>query len=387
MPPTISILVIYRNRAIDLVERCLKSLAKQTFEDWELIFLDYGSDSTYSDEVKNMVQKYDSMHYHYAATQGWYWNRAQAINQGLLLVKGQFVLILDIDILLPPLFLQSLMANYTPNTAWYLKCYNLPAYFDEYESLEQKASDWAKKSSVTNSLAQGNIFLQLSDLQAVGGYDEFYRWWGREDNDLSLLLQNRGLALKVCEFAQQFVFHQWHLPSNDQMPKGWQKIYEQHYQNKKKRLESQSTWVNQPTHYQLISLEQRPALRLFLAQDLSPNRAFVFEFPKEAAWVKFQNRFHQLNSQDYLWVKQDFALLPSTALSRLGKWLHWVNHRLDKTPFSYRFIDLNTYFTEAIGLLEVRDFIFYFILFNPTHIQDYYFSIQNQTLHLILVKK
>jgi glycosyltransferase involved in cell wall biosynthesis len=388
MLPQVSILILYRNRAIPLVERCLQALAQQTRQDFVVIFLDYGSDVVQSKEAKNLTQKFPFVQYHYAETRGWFWNRAQALNLGIQLIKTEFYFCLDVDLIIPPDCLQNLLAQYQAQKALVLRCHYLPATFKDYAHLHQPPHKFKHLPDLSSEDAQGNIFLQLADLQAVGGYDEFYRWWGREDNDLAMLLNSRGVQVKVCELENQPVFHQWHPPSNEKMPKGWQKIYEQHYQTKKHAVEIDKKLIsNQATHNQWITLNQRPALQLFLSQKLAPEKAFIVEFPKEATWVKFQNRFFQLHSGDYLWIKQDFSGLKFDAQSRLGNWVTRINKLLDKSSFSYRLIDLTTYFTENIDVFEVRDFIFYFVLYNQAHLADYYFQQNEQTIDFVLVRK
>jgi glycosyltransferase involved in cell wall biosynthesis len=388
MSAQVSILIAYRNRPIQLVERCLQAIAQQTRQDFVVIFLDYGSDITLSNEAKELIKGFPFVQYHYIESRGWFWNKAQALNLGIKLIKTDFYFCLDVDLIIPPNCLQNLFKQYQPQKALVLPCCYLPANFNDYANLSESANKFKDLFGLSDKYADGNIFMQLADLQAVGGYDEFYRWWGREDNDLVMLLASRGIQMEVGDFENQLVFHQWHPPLSEKMPKGWQKVYEQHYQTKKQAIEiEKKVIINQPTHNQAITLHQRPALQLFLDQKLAREKEFTFEFPKEATWVKFQSQFFQLTSGDYMWVKQDFSNLKYDSKSRLGKWVNQVNKLLDKSSFSYRFTDLDTYFTESINLLEVRDFIFYFILYNQAQIADYYFENTEQWIDWVVVRK
>lgn len=60
-----------------------------------------------------------------------------------------------------------------------------------------------------------NIFISFmqafarESVMAIGGFDETYVGWGLEDNDFNFRLQFSGVK---CQFADNIVSHQWHLP-------------------------------------------------------------------------------------------------------------------------------------------------------------------------------
>ena len=78
----ISIVFGYRNRDIARVKRCMDSLKNQTFSDFEVIFIDYGSDESFVRQVRPLIGRYAFAHYYYLYTAGYPWNRSHALNVG-----------------------------------------------------------------------------------------------------------------------------------------------------------------------------------------------------------------------------------------------------------------------------------------------------------------
>ena len=52
----ISIVVGYRNREIERVKRSLDSLLQQKYVDFEMIFIDYGSDHSISKDIEQLLK-------------------------------------------------------------------------------------------------------------------------------------------------------------------------------------------------------------------------------------------------------------------------------------------------------------------------------------------
>ncbi len=54
-----------------------------------------------------------------------------------------------------------------------------------------------------------NMAFWRSDLVAVNGYDESFSGWGKEDNDISIRLQNKGVKLRFLKFGG-IIYHLHH---------------------------------------------------------------------------------------------------------------------------------------------------------------------------------
>lgn len=64
--PEISIVIGFRNRELARVKNALDSLANQSLKDFELIFIDYGSDESIAQETRTVVGSYNFAKYYYS---------------------------------------------------------------------------------------------------------------------------------------------------------------------------------------------------------------------------------------------------------------------------------------------------------------------------------
>lgn len=384
-----SLLIAYRDRDIKLVERCLHSIFNQSYQEFELIFIDYGSQEENITKVKSLFQKPERFKYKYVDTRGMFWNKSNALNKALKFARGERIVIVDVDLILPNNFLQVVENTFEANTFINYLVYYLPPNFNNYQNLTAQAESLKKKLNKSDTHAHGPIVVLKSDLEAIGGYDEFYRIWGREDTDVVLRLQKKGLLRKKLDQAQAVVFHQWHNKNNLDLPLGWDE--------KTKKYLKETQTRNLTTIYSIreslpeyISQKQqdRPALELFLSDQLTEQYKFTIEYPSIDAYTAFMSRFDVLNTGEYVWIKQKFAFFKASKSSKIASLIDAVNKLFRWIKISYRMVDILTYETALITEKEIRDFIFYFILhYERTRIADYYFEIKDQEVTLIIVKQ
>src|SRR5690554_5688657 len=98
----ISIIYAFRDRDEKRVELSLQSLERQTSQNFEVIFVDYGSRDHFAAPVNNVVEKFSFGNYYYIAHKGLLWNKSKALNYGLQMAKGDYVFIADVDIVFHP---------------------------------------------------------------------------------------------------------------------------------------------------------------------------------------------------------------------------------------------------------------------------------------------
>lgn len=92
MSAAISIVLPTFNRA-HLIEKALRSVLAQTFQNWELIIVDDGStDNTFA-TIESVLRSDPRMRYHYAANRG----LAGARNTGVQISSAPFITFLDSD--------------------------------------------------------------------------------------------------------------------------------------------------------------------------------------------------------------------------------------------------------------------------------------------------
>ncbi len=378
-----SFIVPYRNRDTMRVKNCLQSIHKQTFTDFEIIFIDYGSDLIIQKEIEKLCSEFPQVKYYFFNTQYQMWSRAHALNLGILQAKGSFLVIVDIDLIYPPHFADLLKKKIDDNTFVQYQCYYMPEKQQDYQNLDFSKVYPYKVSST--EFAAGLIAIPKEKMYAIGGYDEYFKVWGVEDMDLKKRLLANGVQQKVLSIDEAPTFHQWHASAanEDLMPALWLSAMEKYA--KEKIASSPLPYLQKFIDNQKFN-EQRVALKLLEAVNLSPT--FTFEYPTLQSFVKFAQAFFALQKGDYIVVNQEFKTIEVQEKSRLGNLFLKINQVLAKTKLSYRITELFTFETEVVNFTNVRDFLFYFIAENQNHFADYAFeTVYDKKIRCILVKK
>lgn len=204
----ISIVFGYRNREADRVKNCLDSLEKQTYKNFEVLFIDYGSDKPFSNTIKPLVESYPFARYYYNHTTGMPWNRAHALNTGVRLAKNEYILFGDVDLIYSPKVLEALAEKASENTQVYSKVFFLPGGKNKLDQV--MAGDWQNLPCSTEGGKGGVHLVARKHLEKIRGYDEYYCFWGVEDRDLYGRLDQLGLESTWTDHLLFPVFHQWH---------------------------------------------------------------------------------------------------------------------------------------------------------------------------------
>lgn len=164
-------------------------------------------------------------------------------NQGAKLAHGRTLLFLDGDCVLPRDHVAAHLARRRPGRALLCFC----ARLGEAESRSIDASDLTPLAvaSLTSAaeraallsrhrkilwyslirhrtkprLAGGNFSVWRSDYERVNGFDERFRGWGQEDDDLGLRLRAAGVKLESI-LDRTFTLHVWH-PTDPTATKRW----------------------------------------------------------------------------------------------------------------------------------------------------------------------
>lgn len=247
-----SVVIGFRNRDIVRVTRCIESFAAQTLQNFELIFVDYGSDPEIASSVKKFLNNYSFIKYIYNDTRGWFWNRAHALNTGLVNSAGTYIISSDIDMIHAPNFMEALDRTVEPRTLYHYRCYYLPENF--HDSILLNAGD-NLDLPVSSEEAQGLLVVERAACQQVNGWNEKFKIYGGEDNDMSRRLVNSGLHIHWLPPDTFVTYHQWH-PSHKKsieiLPHKW-----------KQRMGSYVTLPNKSSHQEgmLIGKIYTPAER------------------------------------------------------------------------------------------------------------------------------
>jgi len=224
-PPKFSVVVAFRNREIARVRRFLAGFAAQTCRDFELIFVDYGSDPGLSAETEDLLGGHAFARYLYNDTRGMPWNRAHALNSGAWTSRGEFMLFTDVDLIYSRGVLAALAAAADSKAVLYGGFCLLPRGFAQWQRLDS-GEIAGLPSGPSDSLGAIQV-VPREAFFGVQGFDEFFKVWGVEDFDL-----NRRLVLAGCasrRLSLPAVYHQWHASGAEpEMPAGWLEVMNLH---------------------------------------------------------------------------------------------------------------------------------------------------------------
>jgi len=205
MQKSISILIPYRNRDETRIRLVLESLEQQTNKDFNVVLVDYGSSETISLKIESLINSFDFTSYHYVAHPGLLWNKSKALNFGIRNTNTDYIVTTDTDVLFTPDFIDEALKLRSENSFSLFKI----GYLSKQESLKQYELLNVKDSK---AMFFGDTFgiglFPKKLLEAIGGLDEFFHFYGSEDEDLNARLQLIGATLNKCE--KQMLYHLWH---------------------------------------------------------------------------------------------------------------------------------------------------------------------------------
>ncbi len=242
----ISIIVAYRNRDVKRVQRFLESLSKQISTNFELIFVDSGSDLPLANEIQKNVESFSFAKYIYNDSRGRDWNKCIALNIGSKLSTGNFLYFTDIDLIFHEGYIEHLYSLRDAKNQTYTRVFMVNEKFENYDSIFNEEIN--SISEISHTSGKGILLLSKEVFNEIGGYDEYYSDWGVEDNDIYIRLCAYGLVEKWADFEKYPVFHQWHI-TNERFhiyPEKWLDDISFHYiinQKKYKRNINSGKWI------------------------------------------------------------------------------------------------------------------------------------------------
>lgn len=186
------------------LEFCLQAVSTQTAK-CEVIVIDYISCPEYAEKIKNVVSKF-AFTYLRTENPDPIWARGRALNVGIKNSTGNFVLFVDSDCVMPTYYVQSHINHLKPDTFTYSKFYNTdPAVRKCGNFKDLMKQKTMIKPPLTNCESHQGILKDT--LNIVGCFDDTYRGWGVEDNDIYLRLTRHGL---VAQYVDCMLVHLYH---------------------------------------------------------------------------------------------------------------------------------------------------------------------------------
>lgn len=205
MSQSLTIVFAYRNRNLDRIRLVMDSLKMQSDLNFSVIFVDYGSDETYSQPLKYLIESYDFASYFYVGHPGLLWNKSKAYNYAIKKADTSYILTADVDLVFNPKTIESLKKLCEKNSFTLFKYGYLP---EKLKISDIKEKGFSELKPAHYGDVNGVGLYPRAALMQVHGFDEFYHFYGAEDEDLFLRLENSGLNRKRED--KLFFLHIWH---------------------------------------------------------------------------------------------------------------------------------------------------------------------------------
>lgn len=233
MNPSVSLVISTYNRP-NALKVCLESVLSQRTMPDEVIIADDGS----NEETRNLI---DSFRPRFSVPLIHVWQPDEGYqlaairNKAFVKAAGEYIIQIDGDLILHPCFVTDHLSFRRRNCFVSGSRVMLnPGYTQRIldEGLPHSpgwlAKDISKRYNAIRCLPLGKLNYQLQrgqtnvkyvlgcnmafwkeDLLKVNGYNEDFKGWGREDNDISVRLTNVGVDLRFVKFAA-LVYHLYH---------------------------------------------------------------------------------------------------------------------------------------------------------------------------------
>ena len=211
MTVTLLITTFSRPEALNLV---LESLLCQSRAPDEVVVCDDGS----SIETTVLIRQWEALlpiRYAWQSDRGF--RAARSRNLGVCKSSASYLVWIDGDCLLPPQFLENHLrlarSGYlVAGGRHLLSDSETQDLLDGTLPLESVFSHWKFRSlsmgvlrdfhsRAWETVRTCNLGLYRDDLEAIGGFDEAYKGWGREDSDFVVRLIHQGVKVRSGRFA------------------------------------------------------------------------------------------------------------------------------------------------------------------------------------------
>ncbi|MBD2653103.1 glycosyltransferase [Synechocystis sp. FACHB-383] len=214
-----SVVIPTYNR-LPILEKCLRALEKQTFNQdliagYEIVVVDDGS----TDGTLAWLAERRQELPHVRSWEQDHQGPAAARNLGVKHAQGDTIIFIDSDLVVTEVFLQAHAeglqrgkAQYNSDRVFTYGAVVNTCNFDSPESEPYKLTDYSAAFFAT-----GNVAIAKQWLLEAGLFDTGFQLYGWEDLELGVRLKNLGLKLVKCPRA---VGYHWHPPfSLQQIPK------------------------------------------------------------------------------------------------------------------------------------------------------------------------
>lgn len=201
----ITIIYANRNRNLKKIEASLNSLRSQNSADFEVVFVDYGSESELVFQLQELLMMYGFVKFYSLEVPQLLWNKSKALNFGIKQATSPYIFIADVDLIFHPNLVKLFDKLAHPANFFLFKL----GYLDKTESEKlYKNYRFADLKPVRIGSVNGMILAPIKALLKVNGLDEFFHFYGAEDEDLFARLENAGYNKEMVD--HEYFYHNWH---------------------------------------------------------------------------------------------------------------------------------------------------------------------------------
>jgi len=282
---TVSIIILTYN-ALDYTKQCLESIKQHTQYPHEIIFVDNHSTDGTKKYLRNLVQQHPNYKLIVNKTNKGF---AAGNNQGMNLAKGEYILLLNNDILVSDGWLERMVACVEADSGIGLVGpltnrisglqmvanvpYSDPQDFPEYAA--KIAKQYNNKYTPRRRIAGFAMLIKRDVYENIGGLDEQFGSGNYEDDDYCLRAKKAGFNIMVAEdvfihhygsmsFKNNKIDYDKSLKRNDELfRKKWPNINLNWLLEKKKRLTETNVALMEKAEKQLKSRNTADALKFF----------------------------------------------------------------------------------------------------------------------------
>ena len=365
----LSIVFGYRDRELERVKRCLDSLAYQMEAGVEVIFVDYGSKIEIAEKVKSLILNYPFVTYYSSCTEGWPWSRSRALNIGIKRAQGEYICTNDIDMFFPSGWVQRVLSlDLSKDKTFYFPTYFLPKGFADWNNV---------KSYFHNCYDQhkGIAIYSRELLLEIGSYDEYYVYWGQEDEDLFFRLKQLGV--KSVWLGNEFViYHQWHPISSVRLPNYLPDSFWGELQNRMWSMQNDRSRNTKDHWGEIIAKEDRKILRYRSGSEPKDVKMNVYH--------SIDNHYHNLmRLVDFFHEAEEGSLLcfPNKESACVQKYIEILFKFLNKVLKKLLGLNISIKLERNLA----NSYLYALIRDNHALIEDFYLSADRDN-HLILKK-
>lgn len=247
----------YRNRGLERIKNSLDSLQNQSVSDFEVYFVDYGSEDKKAKMAELVCEEFSFVTYKFYATQFQPWNKSKALNSVIKYLNTDYCFVADVDMIFHPQFVEKALKLQVKNKTVYFQV----GFLEHDETVKEKNFSSYKNFRLSNNEATGLSMFPVNILKKLRGFDEFYHFWGAEDTDMHVRIKNAGDEVEYYD-EEVLMLHQWH-PSYrsteiSKLSRELQisKIVQLNQQHLKYTIEHKTISVNHQNWGEVITLEE-----------------------------------------------------------------------------------------------------------------------------------